>query len=241
MKGLSQTVIGSVYNDLILIIRHAYLDGIISKDYTGALIRPKAKKDKPRRALTPDERRAVIAVAQTRRKFYAYLFMILCGCRPSEAFRIQKEDLDYEKKTVHIRGTKTAQSDRVVPCPDIILDLCRYILTGPITVSAMGMEVTKEMQVRIWHSFYAFCHHYLGGKIYRNAPKAPFPFGQDLTAYNLRHEYCTELARRGIDVRITQKLMGHASPEMTLRVYTNLSDEDLNTEEIRKVINGSYK
>lgn len=64
-------------------------------------------------------------------------------------------------------------------------------------------------------------------------------FGKDLTAYNLRHEYCTELARRGVDIRITQKLMGHSSPEMTLKVYTNLSSDDINTDDLKRIINNS--
>lgn len=163
--------------------------------------------------------------------------MILCGCRPSEAYAIRKEDLDYEKETVHIRGTKTRLSDRVVPCPRIILTLAEKSLYGEITTSQTGLKVTKEAQVRIWHSFKADCHKYLGGAFYRNAPCEPFPFGMDLVPYNLRHEYCTELARRGVDIRITQRLMGHASPEMTLRVYTNLSDDDICTDQVREIVN----
>ena len=163
--------------------------------------------------------------------------MILCGCRPSEAYKITKEDIDYKRGLVHIRGTKTAQSDRFVPLPTVISDLTENILTGLITVSEKGLEVGKETQRTIWRSFFRDCHEYLGGTFYRNAPCEPFPFGKELTAYNLRHEYCTELARNGIDVRITQKLMGHTTPEMTLRVYTNLTSEDIDTEEVRRVIN----
>lgn len=77
----------------------------------------------------------------------------------------------------------------------------------------------------------------MGGEFYRNAPCAPYPFGQDLTPYNLRHEYCTDLARKGVDIRITQKLMGHASYEMTLKVYTNLSDDDILNEKIFDAVN----
>lgn len=237
MKGKSQTTTRSVYNDLVLMLRHAYMDGYTDRDMSGALVKPKAKRTESRRALTPEERQAVIAVAQTDRRYYAFLFMMLCGCRPSEAYAIRKEDIDFEAETVHIRGTKTEHSDRVVPCPRIILALAEKSLYGAITASQTGLNVTKEAQRRIWHSFYIDCHKYLGGAMYRNAPCAPYPFGQDLTPYNLRHEYCTELARRGVDIRITQRLMGHASPEMTLRVYTNLSDDDICTAEIKSIIN----
>lgn len=237
LKGKSHTAISIMYGDLMLIFRKAYIDGLTDRDPTGAVQKPKAKQTEGRRALTRAEREAVINVAQTKRKYYAYLFMILCGCRPSEAYKITKEDIDYQRELVHIRGTKTALSDRFVPLPTVISDLTQNILTGLITVSQKGLEVGKETQRTIWRSFFRDCHEYLGGTFYRNKPAAPFPFGKDLTAYNLRHEYCTELARNGIDVRITQKLMGHTTPEMTLRVYTNLTSEDIDTEDVRKVIN----
>jgi len=237
MKGMSATPINSVYNDLRLVLRHAYMDGYICRDFSTPLTRPKCKKGGFRTALEPEEREAVLHVAPTDRKYYAYLFMILCGCRPSEAFGICKEDIDFEKETVHIRGTKTRLSDRVVPCPRIILTIAEKSLSGEITRSETGLKVSKECQHRIWRQFYADCHRYLGGAFYRNRPCAPYPFRKEVTAYYLRHEYCTELARNGIDVRITQKLMGHASLDMTLRIYTNLSDRDVDTDQVRKVIN----
>ena len=237
MEGKSQTTIRSVFGDIRLIIRHAYMDGYISRDFERYLQAPKSCKVGMRRALTPVERQTVITVAQTNPKYYAMLFMILCGCRPSEAYGICKEDIDFEKETVHIRGTKTVLSDRVVPCPRIILTIAEKSLTGLITRSETGLKVSNECQRRIWKQFWTDCHKYLGGKIYRNKPVPPYPFGDDLTAYNLRHEYCTELARNGVDIRITQRLMGHSSYEMTLKVYTNLTDQDICTDEVRKIIN----
>ena len=237
LKGKSRTAIALTYGDLMLVLKRAYVDGYTDKDLTGMIDKPKAKPTVPKRALTPLERETVISVAQTKQKYMAFLFMILCGCRPSEAYDMQKEDIDFENETVHIRGTKTALSDRVVPCPRIILNLAEKSSYGLLTLSQTGLKVNKEGQRTIWHSFYKDCHRYLGGTFYKGRPVEPYPFGKDLTAYNLRHEYCTELARHGVDVRITQKLMGHSSPEMTMKVYTNLSDEDVCTDEVRKIVN----
>lgn len=237
MRGKSQTTIRSVVGDLRLVLRHAYIDEYICRDIAPLLSSPKGLKGGFRRALKPDERMAVITVGQQNKKFTAFLFMMLCGCRPGEAYNITREDIDFKNETVHIRGTKTAYSDRVVPCPRIILNIAEKSPCGLLTVSETGLHISKEAQRRMWHSFFIECHQFLGGKMYRNAPCEPYPFGKDLTAYNLRHEYCTNLARNGVDIRITQRLMGHASPEMTLRVYTNLTNEDINTEEIRKIVN----
>lgn len=237
MRGKSATTIRSVYGDIKLIFRHAYIDEYICRDFAPLLTKPKCLKGGFRRALTPLERATVIEVAQTDQRYLGFLFMMLCGCRPSEAYAMEKEDLDYENETCHIRGTKTELSDRIVPCPRIILGLAEKTACGLLILSQTGLRVTKENQGRIWKSFFTDCHKHLGGKMYRNAPAAPFPFGRDLTPYNLRHEYCTNLARNGVDVRITQKLMGHASPEMTLRVYTNLSNEDICTDQVRAIVN----
>ena len=237
MRGMSATTIRSVVSDLKLILRHAYMDEYLSRDLSTYLTSPKKLESRGRRALTPTERKCVIDVAKTKRKYYAYLIMMLCGARPSEAFDVTKEDFDFDKGTIHIRGTKTKLSDRVIPCPSIILDIARKSPYGLLTVSETGLKISKECQVRVWRSFFSDCHQHLGGKMYRNAPAAPYPFGRDLVPYCLRHEYCTNLARNGVDVRITQRLMGHASPEMTLRIYTNLTSEDIDTEDVRMVIN----
>jgi site-specific recombinase XerD len=57
----------------------------------------------------------------------------------------------------------------------------------------------------------------------------------DIVPYCLRHEYCTELARRGVDIRIAQKLMGHADVHMTANIYTNLSREDVDLDELKNL------
>lgn len=226
LNGKSKTAVSIIYSDLILITRRAYIDGLTDRDLTGLLDKPKVKKSSPRRALTPSEREAVITIAQTNERYYPFLFMILCGCRPSEAYAIQIGDIDFDKETVHIKGTKTRLSDRVVPLPSVISTLLKKSLTGEIRASKFSQNVTKEVQRGNWRKFSKECNKYLNGA-----------FGTDLTAYNLRHEFCTELARRGVDIRITQRLMGHASPEMTLRVYTNLSDEDVCTDQVREIVN----
>ena len=69
----------------------------------------------------------------------------------------------------------------------------------------------------------------MGAKTYRNALIPPLPLADDLEPYCLRHEYCTELARRGIDIRIAQKLMGHSTITLTANIYTNLQSSDLET------------
>ena len=60
--------------------------------------------------------------------------------------------------------------------------------------------------------------------MYRDQLIPPYPLAPYLVPYCLRHEYCTELARKDIDLRAAQKLMGHADVKLTANIYTNLDN-----------------
>lgn len=49
--------------------------------------------------------------------------------------------------------------------------------------------------------------------------------GHALHVHTLRHTCCTRLLTAGVPVPIVQALLGHASPQMTLRVYSHLKAE----------------
>lgn len=45
--------------------------------------------------------------------------------------------------------------------------------------------------------------------------------------HDLRHTYASHLAQRGLRPGVVARLMGHADPTITLKVYTHLWPEDL--------------
>ena len=49
----------------------------------------------------------------------------------------------------------------------------------------------------------------------------------DLTPYCLRHDYCTRLAKAGVDIRTAQKLMGHSTIQLTANVYTHVDEDQI--------------
>ncbi|MBR1473674.1 MAG: tyrosine-type recombinase/integrase, partial [Paludibacteraceae bacterium] len=48
-----------------------------------------------------------------------------------------------------------------------------------------------------------------------------------MTAINFRTTFATMAVASGVDIRTTQSLMGHSTPEMTLSVYTRQEDTRL--------------
>ena len=228
--GKSKGHIKYVHDTMRFIFHRAYLEGKIKKDPTDNLVKPKGTEGH-RRALTPEERKAVLEVGKTERRYFVYLLMMLCGCRPSEAYECKGSDIVKieGRPFLHIRGKKTALSDRFVPIPK---DLYQLIRKTPVSAYISSTDANNKQgnnAKRAWEHFRYHLDLFLGAPTYRNAVLESKTDG--LTPYCLRHEYCTELARRKIDIRTAQKLMGHSTINLTANIYTNLETRDIMLEE----------
>ena len=226
-EGKSKTQINEVYQALRFLFRHAVENHLRADDPTLYLQKPLGTHTN-RRELTETERTAVLDVGETDRRYYFYLLMLLCGCRPSEAAECKGSDIIVEDRCplLHIRGSKTALSDRLVPIPDRLYKLIKDTpKTAYIAPTRNGNKVTNYD--RLWHSFKRQLNIYMGCPMYRNHLVPPYPLAPDLVPYCLRHEYCSDLARKGIDIRTAQKLMGHSTIDMTANIYTHIEQKDV--------------
>lgn len=228
-QGNSRTQINEVYQAFRFFFKYAVANELVDKDPTLGLVKPAYVKHH-RRALTRAEREAFIAVGKTDRRYYYFLLMLFCGCRPSEASECKGSDIFIRDSIplLHIRGTKTQNADRLVPIPGELYELIKDTpLTEYIACYSTGAQIKEDNRRRVWHSYCRQLNIYMGCKTYRNALLPPYPLAPDLVPYCLRHEYCTELARRHVDIRIAQKLMGHSDIKLTANVYTNLDQDDV--------------
>ena len=227
--GKSKTQINEVANALKFIFSHAVYNDIIRKDPTLVLRKPKGTYS-PRRELTIFERITLEAVAETDRRFYWTLLMLHCGCRPMEACEVKGSDLYTigKQPMLHIRGTKTKNADRSVPVPP---ELWKLIKDTPkreyVSVYSTGKQVTPDNRSRLWHSIWRLMNIHAGTETYRNQLIEPYIIPKEVTPYCLRHTYCSDLARRGVDIRIAQKMMGHSDISLTANIYTHVDDEDV--------------
>ena len=48
----------------------------------------------------------------------------------------------------------------------------------------------------------------------------------DLTFHNLRHTHASQLIDAGVDIVTISKRLGHAKPDITLRIYAHLFQKD---------------
>ena len=235
--GKSKAIINDVYQALNFIFRKAVENKLILENPAENIVKPQGTKTN-RRAITEVEREHIIKVAKSDRRYYLYLLMLLCGCRPSEAAECMGKDIVMMEgyPVLHIRGTKTANADRYVPIPD---ELYQIIKDTPknefIARYSTGSQIKYDNRKSLWDSFKRQLNLSMGCKTYRNRLIPPYPVAPDLSPYCLRHTYCTDLARKGIDIRIAQKLMGHSTIELTANIYTHVDNNDLLS--VAKILN----
>lgn len=224
--GMSQSQVKKLSQELHFIFETAKENDLIKKNPADKLVKPKCYAGS-RQALTAYETKVFLKVAEDP-KYKLFLLMYYCGCRPSEAMEARGNDIQEKDgiMVLHIRGTKTVNSDRYVPIPDALLP--KITGTGafaPISPNNSGRKHSRSSYVRLVASLRRGMNIEMGCKTYRNALVPPYPLRSSFVPYDLRHTYCTNLAKAGVDIRVAQKLMGHADISITSRIYTHIDDE----------------
>jgi site-specific recombinase XerD len=154
-----------------------------------------------------------------------------CGLRIQEGTHLQVKDIDSVSEILHIHGGKGGK-DRNVPLPQSILKVLRqYWAThrNPVWIYPSRDKegiyrldtATKPMTVR------AVQRAFLGALKESGVKK-------EATVHTLRHSWATHLYEAGVDLRIIQAYLGHASPATT-SIYTHLTPKT--TEPAKQTIN----
>lgn len=219
--------------------RSAVLDGVVEKDITQGLKKPKKPKS-GRRALTEKEIEAVKNVELPVQERFLVDVLFQFGLRPQEAFALGPKSFDrknrtlminkavgYDKQEPYIKSTKTG-STRVLPVPD---SFWNKIPTGyPFCyfVREDGSLWHRQQTLAAMQSIRSAVNYYLGGneKIKKT----------DLTLYTFRHNKATQLYYLpGVTLKKKAEYMGH-SEEMFIKTYSHLDDTKEEVEALRNAM-----
>jgi integrase/recombinase XerD len=180
------------------------------------LVRPPSDQKLPV-VLTIEEVRQILSCVNFLRYRACLGTIYACGLRIQEGVHLQVKDIDAERGVIHIRNGKGGK-DRYVPLPPPILKLLRrYWMTHrhPVWIfpshwGAKGhpAQATKPMTVRGVQRAFQFALQESG-------------IQKEATVHSLRHSYATHLLEAGVNLRVIQAYLGHASPNSTV-VYTHL-------------------
>lgn len=232
LKGSkSKATINDTYQMLRFIFKYAKINKLINIDPTENLVKPSGYYN-PRRSLTTSEEQHFLNVLNQHYVPIYFALMYYAGCRPSEASAVEFRDIVTRdgERYLHIRGTKTRAADRYVPIVDGLAKLLPHGLSPfeLLCKNQQGKELNKDNKRRAWAHLCRLMNIDMGCKVYRNELLPPYPLATDISAYSLRHTFCTNLQKRGVDIRTAQYLMGHADIAMTANIYTHVDFELIN-------------
>lgn len=224
LDGYSADYIRKIKQGMTAIFDKAVENKLILENPARYLVIPRGTKT-TRRSVTDKERAYVLETTKLEYRYKFFEVMLYCGLRPSEVAELKGDDI--KDGMIMVRGTKTKNASRKVPIPlhlssELELKQGEYVFKN-----RAGKKFDETGRRNLWDSFRRQLNIIAGCKVYRNELVPPYPIASDLVPYCLRHTFCTDLAKAGVDIRIAQKLMGHASITTTANIYTHVGDEDL--------------
>ena len=208
---------------------------------------------KKRRSITDEERKHILAVAETHRGGLWVLTILYTGMRPGETAVLQWKDIDFQRNEIHVhkalesgrqavKGPKTESGIRDIPIHPVLREkllAARREPFGHVFLNTRGNPLTEDGMQRLWHSFKRDLDIHMGAKLHRNKIVESV-VAQDLTAYCLRHTFCTDLQRADVPINVAKELMGHSDISVTANIYTHRDQETLhsNMRKLAGVENG---
>lgn len=178
--------------------------GVPGPDPQTTLPRFRAKYVPRKTWLTPQHFNSLLSELNVERALFV-LVAVYTGARLSELQRLQWSDIDFSAQQVHIRGTKTQQSDRFVPLhPRLSQALQGRVRRGPLLED--WPNVRRDLAVA--------------------CKRAGAPV---VTPNDLRRTFASWLVQAGETSYVVAQLLGHSSSAMVERVYGRLAGHTLRT------------
>nr|DAS63251.1 MAG TPA: Integrase [Caudoviricetes sp.] len=155
--------------------------------------------------------------------------LFLTGMRYGELAGLSyKEDIDFPKKTIHIRHTydfrlkkrtapKTAKSDRIITAPKKVLDIIKEQIientkngfdTDSIFINTLGEPITSARVI------IPLKNH--GKKL---------GIDKNITTHMFRHSHISLLAELGIPLTAIMDRVGHSDSKTTLEIYSHVTQK----------------
>jgi len=233
--GYKATTVKVYHGALSGALKQAYENGLIADNPAVGSKLPLEKKEE-KRVFTQEEQAAFVKVAKDSIQGQVCIFILCTGLRIGECLALEWNDIDFIEKTVRISKTitvtrnpydksaqtsgvaepKTQSGNRTIPLlPSalVLLEIIKanqIILNDKIFCNAIG-EPIKDSFVRYYLRLFL--------------EQIGIDKQEKFTVHSLRHTFATRGLENGIELRVMQELLGHASMSMTADLYTHVLPE----------------
>ena len=210
LKNRSRTRV-TVYNLLNEAFKYAIANKYIKENPCEFIKRPKHTRVTGN-ALTQEEENLFLQNIKGHASEPILLLLLYSGMRRNEALTLQWEDIDWQNNKIHIRGTKTEKSDRIIP---IFANLKKLLSTFDIKEQGNVFEYCNPCSItRSFIRLSGLPNHKL---------------------HDLRHTFATRCVKKGIPMKYVQYWLGHSSYKTTADIYSHVSNDKLEQEFAKKI------
>ena len=144
------------------------------------------------------------------------LFYLYTGVRRAEALTLEWNDIDKESGLILIKGTKTEDSTRYI------------LLTEDVKAILENQRLLNVKEKRAGSRVFPFSENFASKRFKDVCPNHHL--------HDLRHTFITRCAECGVNPNVCQQLVGHATADMTMNVYTHVMDDFKRKEALKFTI-----
>ena len=206
--------------------------------------------------LTVDEQKRFLEAAKSSHNYAQYALILETGLRTGEMIGLTWDAIDWEKRTLTVNKTlefrykqdewragppKTESSYRTIPLTDTAYDILRIIYdtreyrnesNGLSTVLTFMDRKTGQKRKLVmrdlvfinWRTGMPAKNSSYDTHLYKLCDEAGI---KRFCMHALRHTYATRAIESGMQPKVLQKLLGHASSKTTMDRYVHATDDSM--------------
>jgi integrase len=214
-------------------------NGIIVKSPVLPRFKAVGRENIGHEALTPEQETALLdSVFGTRACLFVWLGL-KTGLRRGELLGLKWDALDLRDAVVHVKRNlvimpqetclydtlKTETSCRSVPIPADLLEALKKEKARATSLFLFHRDDGSHYDYSSFKNFWKLVSR-RAGPVAPSKGRCSFVVtDRPVTPHVLRHTYATRLFESGLDIKEVQHLLGHADPQITLRLYVHYCEQ----------------
>jgi len=230
--GLSPRTVQIIHTVLRKALQQAVRDDVLPRNVCDAVTAPRKTK-KEMQPLTPEQAKRLLENVHEDRLRALYVLAVTAGLREGELLGLRWEDVDLERKLLHVRRQLTRTRDGLsFTAPK--RGKARVVRLTDMAIAALKIhrEAQNEERARagsLWEETSLVFTSTIGTPVdvgnltYRSF--RPLLKSADLPRirfHDLRHTCATLLLSKGTHPKIVQEMLGHANISMTMDTYSHV-------------------